>query len=84
MTAEPLSVKKKNDSNFTTVECLLAFDKDEDKEKVLNLMRKFSSMVRFAYKRLLEGVERKELKKMLSQKYGINTRYSDSAIFLAQ
>jgi IS605 OrfB family transposase len=84
MTAKLLSVKKKNDCNFITVECLLAFDKDEDKEKVLNLMRKFSSMVRFAYKRLLEKMERKELKKMLSQKYGINTRYSDSAIFLAQ
>jgi IS605 OrfB family transposase len=41
-------------------------------------------MVRFAYKRLLEKMERKELKKMLSQKYGINTRYSDDAIFLAQ
>jgi transposase, putative, N-terminal domain len=84
MTVELLSVKKKNDRSFITVECLLAFDKDEDKEKVLNLMRKFSSMVRFAYKRLLEGVERKELKKMLSQKYGINTRYSGDAIFLAQ
>ena len=75
---------KRSDSAFITVECLLAFDKDEDKEKVLNLMRKFSSMVRFAYKRLLEKVERKELKKLLSRKYGINTRYSDDAIFLAQ
>ena len=84
MTTKLLSVKKKNDRNLITVECLLAFDKDEDKEKVLNLMRKFSSMVRFAYKRLLEGMERKELKKLLSQKYGINTRYSDDAIFLAQ
>jgi len=84
MTVKPLSVKKKNDRNFITVECLLMFDKDEDKEKVLNLMLKFSSMVRFAYKRLLEKMERKELKKMLSQKYGINTRYSDDAIFLAQ
>ena len=84
MTTKLLSVKKKNDRNFITVECLLAFDKDEDKEKVLNLMRKFSSMVRFAYKRLLEGVERKELTKLLAQKYGINTRYSDSAVFLAQ
>ncbi len=74
MTAKLLSVKKKNDRNFITVECLLAFDKDEDKDKVLNLMRKFSSMVRFACKRPLEGVKRKELKKMLSQKYGINTR----------
>jgi hypothetical protein len=34
MTAELLSVKK-NSRNFITVECLLAFDKDEDKEKVL-------------------------------------------------
>jgi IS605 OrfB family transposase len=84
MTAKLLSVKKKNDRNFITVECLLAFDKDEDKEKVLNLMRKFSSMVRFAYKRLLEKMERKELKKLLARKYGINTRYSDDAIFLAQ
>ena len=63
MTTKLLSVKKKNDRNFITVECLLAFDKDEDKEKVLNLMRKFSSMVRFAYKRLLEGVEKKRIEK---------------------
>jgi len=83
MTTKLLSVKKESERNFTTVECLLAFDKDEDKDKVLNLIRKFSSIVRFAYKRLLEKMERKELKKVLSQKYGINTRYSDSAIFLA-
>jgi predicted transposase len=84
MTAKLLSVKKESERNFITVECLLAFDKDEDKEKVLYLMRKFSSMVRFAYKRLLEKMERKELKKLLARKYGINTRYSDDAIFLAQ
>jgi predicted transposase len=62
----------------------LAFDKDEDKGQVLALMRKFSSMVRFAYKRLMEGAERKELKKLISRKYGINTRYSDDAILLAK
>jgi len=76
--------RKENNSNVVTVECLLAFDKDEDKERALTLMRKFSSMVRFAYKRLMEGAERKELKKLLSRKYGINTRYSDDAILLAQ
>jgi len=76
--------EKKHNSNFVTVECLLAFDKDEDKKRVLSIMRKFSSMVRFAYKRLMEGAERKELKKLLSRKYGINTRYSDDAILLAQ
>jgi len=75
---------KKSESNFITVECLLVFDKDEDEGQVLALMRKFSSMVRFAYKRLMEGAERKELKKLLSRKYGINTRYSDDAILLAK
>jgi len=76
--------EKKSNSNLVTVECLLAFDKDEDKERVLSTVRKFSSMVRFAYKRLLHGAERKELKKLLSRKYGINTRYSGDAILLAQ
>ena len=80
---KPLTEKKSN-SNFVTVECLLAFDKDEDKGRVSTLMRKFSSMVRFAYKRLMDGAERKELKKLLSRKYGINTRYSSDAILLAQ
>jgi predicted transposase len=80
---KPLT-EKKSESNFITVECLLAFDKDEDKGQVLTLMRKFSSMVRFAYKRLMEEAERKELKKLLSRKYGINTRYSDDAILLAK
>jgi len=78
---KPLT-EKKSESNFITVECLLAFDKDEDKGRVLALMRKFSSMVRFAYKRLLDGAERKELKKLLSRKYGINTRYPADAILL--
>ena len=80
---KPLT-EKKSESNFITVECLLAFDKDEDKGRVLALMRKFSSMVRFAYKRLMEGAERKELRKLLSCKYGINARYSADAILLAQ
>jgi len=82
--ASKMLIEKKSESNFVTVECLLAFDKDEDKERLLSTMRKFSSMVRFAYKRLMEGAERKELKKLLSRKYGINARYSDGAILLAQ
>jgi IS605 OrfB family transposase len=80
---KPLT-EKKSESSFITVECLLAFDKDEDKRQVLTFMRKFSSMVRFAYKRLMEGAERKELKKLLSRKYGINTRYASDAILMAQ
>ncbi len=53
--------KGKNAGGFVTVECLLLFDTDEDKKKVLGLMRKFSSMVRFAYKRLIRKMEEKEL-----------------------
>jgi len=51
-----MPTEKKIDSNFVTVECLLAFDKDEDKGRVLALMRKFSSMVRFAYCKANSGV----------------------------
>jgi len=38
--------EKKSNSNFVTVECLLAFDTNEDKGQVLALMRKFSSVAR--------------------------------------
>jgi len=74
----------KGNSGFITVESLLAFDTDEDKKKVLDLMHKFSSMVRFAYKRLLKKTEEKDLRKLLPIKYGLNARYSNAAIFLAQ
>ncbi len=80
----PSYINGNNNGRFVTVECLLLFDTDEDKKKVLDLMRKFSSMVRFAYRRMLEKMEEKELGKLLSNKYVINTRYSDGAILLAQ
>ena len=67
-----------------TLQCLLEFKNEKDKEVVLDLMRKFSSATRYAYKRLLEGDERKDLKKHLSKLFNINTRYSDDAIFSAQ
>jgi IS605 OrfB family transposase len=76
--------KSKNNRGFITVECLLAFDNDEDKRTVLDLMHKFSSMIRFAYKRLLEKTEEKTLRKLLPIRYGLNARYSHAAIVLAQ
>ena len=75
------SINKK--TLFITVECMLSFDTDEDKKKVLDLMRKFSSMVRFAYKRLLDKTEEKALRKLLPIRYAINARYSNAAILLA-
>jgi len=66
-----------------TLQCLLEFSSNQDREVLLDLMRRFSSGERYAYQRLLEGQERKELKKDISGLFNINTRYSDDAIFLA-
>ena len=65
-----------------TLQCLLEFKNEKD--RVLDLMRRFSSAMRYAYKRLLEGEKRKDLKKNISRLFNTNTRYSDDAIFLAQ
>jgi transposase, putative, N-terminal domain len=67
-----------------TLQCQLEFQNKQDKEIVLDLMRKFSSAMRYAYQRLLEGEKRKDLKKNLSKLFNINTRYADYAIFSAQ
>ncbi|KOX89420.1 hypothetical protein BVI061214_00581 [Thermus aquaticus] len=48
---------------FQGVHARLVFLKEEDEQAVLDLMRRFSSAVRFAYQRLLEGRDRKELKR---------------------
>jgi predicted transposase len=50
-------------------------------------MRRFSSAIRFAYNRLLEGKSREELKREngpLCTLFGPNTRYADGAIEKAQ
>jgi len=66
-----------------TLQCLLEFKNKEDREVVLDLMRRFLSAKRYAYQRLLDGEKRKDLKKDISKLFNINTRYSDDAIFLA-
>jgi predicted transposase len=58
-----------------TLECMLEFEKEEEKEKVLALMRRFSSATRYAYKRLLEGVPDKEIEKRVAEKHKLNARY---------
>jgi len=56
-----------------TLQCQLEFQNKQDKEIVLDLMRRFSSSMRYAYKRLLEGNKSKNLKKQLSKLFNINT-----------
>ncbi|MDK2814529.1 MAG: hypothetical protein PWP18_442, partial [Thermoanaerobacter sp.] len=51
---------------------------------VLDLMRRWSSCMRFAYKRLLEGYDRKTLKRDLQGMFDLNSRYVDDAIMKAR
>jgi IS605 OrfB family transposase len=72
---------------FLGVHAHLVFLKKEDERAVLDLMRRFSSATRFAYNRLLEGKDRKELKREdgpLCVLFRLNTRYADGAIEKAQ
>ncbi|NHV05712.1 MAG: IS200/IS605 family element transposase accessory protein TnpB [Thaumarchaeota archaeon] len=69
---------------YITLECMLQFEKEEEKEKVLDLMRRFSSATRYAYKRLLEGTLEKEIGKAIKEKHKLNARYVNDAILIAQ
>ena len=67
-----------------TVSCRLGFDKEEDREKITDLMRKTSSAVRFAYNRLLEGQGKDLIKKQLQEVFKINSRYAGDAVSRAE
>jgi IS605 OrfB family transposase len=72
---------------YLGVHARLVFPKKEDEQAVLDLMRRFSSATRFAYNRLLEGQDWKELKREdgpLCTLFGLNTRYADGAIEKAE
>jgi IS605 OrfB family transposase len=66
-----------------TLQCELEIPKT-DKETLMALMRKFSSCMRYAYNRLLEDKERKDLKKDLQPVFALNSRYVDDAIMKAK
>jgi IS605 OrfB family transposase len=69
---------------YITLECMLEFEKEEENEKVLALMRRFSSATRYAYKRLLEGVAEKEIEKRVAEKHKLNARYVKDAVLIAK
>jgi IS605 OrfB family transposase len=72
---------------YLGVHARLVFPDHRDEAAVLDLMRRFSSATRFAYNCLLEGKDRKELKREdgpLCTLFSLNTRYADGAIEKAQ
>jgi predicted transposase len=44
-----------------TLQCQIEFQNKQDKEAVLDLMRRFSSAMRYAYQRLLEGKKKEKI-----------------------
>jgi len=72
---------------FVGLGALLLFPRSEDRAVTLDLTRRFSSAVRFAYNRLLEGKNREELKRQdgsLWALFRLNTRYADDAVMKAR
>ncbi len=69
--------------SMTTIQARLRV-KGEEKKTLDDLMRRWSSCMRFAYQRLLEGKTRKELKRELQKTFNLNSRYVDDAILEAQ
>ncbi|MGI1690909.1 IS200/IS605 family accessory protein TnpB-related protein [Thermoanaerobacter uzonensis] len=65
------------------IQAKLIFFNQQNKQIVLDLMRRWSSCMRFAYKRLLEGYDRKTLKRDLQGMFDLNSRYVDDAIMKA-
>ncbi|AIS52032.1 hypothetical protein TKV_c08500 [Thermoanaerobacter kivui] len=66
------------------IQAKLIFPNQQDKQIVLDLLRRWSSCVRYAYKRLLEGYDRKTLKRDLQGIFDLNSRYVDDAIMKAR
>ncbi len=89
--AKPKATRKRTSQKrakaFTGVHALLLFPSGEDHKATLDLMRRFSAGVRYAYNRLLEGQTREALKREngpLRIFFGLNTRYADDAVMKAQ
>jgi len=67
-----------------TIQAKLTFPSKEDEQIVLDLMRRWSSCMRYAYNRLLEGSSRNTLKRELQGVFNLNSRYVDDAIMKAK
>lgn len=64
----------------TTIRAMLINPDEEQKNIIDNLMLVFCTALRFAFRRLLEGVEIKELEKATAREYNLNIRQSKDAV----
>lgn len=63
-----------------TVQGELQFQDPVELLRVEDLMRRFSAAHRFAFRRLLEGVDPGEIRKAIARLFGPNARYADGAV----
>jgi IS605 OrfB family transposase len=64
----------------TTISAVLINLSPEQESLISHLQTLFSSAVRFSYQRLLRGEDKKDIKKLIQDKYGLNSRYASDAI----
>jgi IS605 OrfB family transposase len=81
---QPGFTDKEVAKDMITIQTKLTFSSKEDEQEVADLMRRWSSCMRFAYNRLLEGKTRNELKRDLQGVFNLNSRYADDAIMKAK
>jgi len=67
-----------------TLQCQLRFECQKDQEAVFQLMRRFSSAMRFAYRRLLEGRKDRDIIRSLYPLFGLNYLYAHGALTQAK
>jgi len=78
-----VEAKRKMPKANVTIQARLKVS-EKEKETLDDIIRRWSSCMRYAYKRLLGDKTRNELKKELKEVLCLNSRYVDDAILEAQ
>ena len=67
-----------------TLQARLQIENKEDLQKLEDLMRRYCSAYRYAYKRLLEKENENDVRKEIQNLFNINSQYAQSAIWEAK
>ena len=67
-----------------TLQARLQIENKEDLQKLEDLMRRYCSAYRYAYKRLLEKENENDVRKKIQNLFNINSQYAQSAIWEAK
>ncbi|MBM7856071.1 putative transposase, partial [Desulfohalotomaculum tongense] len=68
----------------TTTRGVILFLDKEQKKYIDELMKRYCTAVRFGFNRLLEGVKIQSIRKLVQNKYNLNSRQANDAVYEAQ